>query len=53
MPIEEDVLTGCYELPITRHPNDHVPVSPEEYREAYGIAIKVYEWGKGIVEGHP
>jgi len=34
-----------------RYPDDYVPVSAEEYKEAYEIAIKVYEWAKGIIEG--
>ena len=35
----------------TRYPDDYVPVSKEEYEEAYGIALKVYKWVKGIIEG--
>ncbi len=35
----------------TRYPDDYVPVSKEEYEEAYEIALKVYEWAKGIIEG--
>jgi len=30
----------------TRYPDDYVPVSLEEYEEAYEIAIKVYEWAR-------
>ncbi len=37
----------------TRYPDDYVPVSPEEYEEAYEVAVRVYEWAKGIVEGRP
>jgi len=33
-----------------RYPDDYVPVSLEEYEEAYGIAVRVYEWAKGLVE---
>ena len=32
-----------------RYPDDYVPVSEEEYREAYDIALKVYEWARGVV----
>ena len=32
----------------TRYPDDYVPVSKEEYEEAYKIALKVYEWAKGV-----
>ncbi len=35
----------------TRYPDDYVPVSPEEYEEAYEVAVRVYEWARGIVEG--
>ncbi len=34
-----------------RYPYPYVPVSREEYEEAYDIALKVYEWAKGIIEG--
>ncbi len=37
----------------TRYPDDYVPVSLEEYEEAYEVAIRVYEWAKGIVEEQP
>ncbi len=37
----------------TRYPDDYVPVSEEEYEEAYEIAVRVYEWAKGIVGGQP
>ena len=37
----------------TRYPDDYVPVSEEEYEEAYEVAVRVYEWAKGIVEGQP
>ena len=37
----------------TRYPDDYVPVSLEEYEEAYEIAIRVYKWAKGIVGGQP
>ena len=37
----------------TRYPDDYIPVSLEEYEEAYEIAVKVYEWAKGIVESQP
>ncbi len=33
----------------TRYPDDYVPVSKEEYEEAYEIAKKVLEWAKEIV----
>ena len=33
-----------------RYPDDYVPVSKDEYEEAYEIALKVYEWAKGIIE---
>ena len=36
-----------------RYPDDYRPVSEEEYEEAYEVAVKVYEWAKGIVEGQP
>ncbi len=35
----------------TRYPDDYVPVSADKYEEAYDIALKVYEWAKGIIEG--
>ena len=35
----------------TRYPDDYVPISKDEYEEAYEIALKVYEWAKGIIEG--
>ena len=34
-----------------RYPDDYVPVSVEEYEEAYEIALNVCEWAKGIIEG--
>ncbi len=34
----------------TRYPDDYVPVSKEEYEEAYEIAKKVLEWAKSIVQ---
>ncbi len=34
----------------TRYPDDYVPVSEEEYDEAYSVAIRVYEWAKKVVE---
>ena len=34
-----------------RYPDDYRPVSEEEYEDAYEVAVKVYEWAKGIVEG--
>ena len=34
----------------TRYPDDYIPVSKGEYEEAYEIALKVYEWAKGIIE---
>ncbi len=34
----------------TRYPDDYVPVSEEEYMEAYDIALKVYEWARGVVQ---
>ena len=37
----------------TRYPDDYIPVSLEEYEEAYEIAVRVYEWAKGIVEDQP
>ncbi len=37
----------------TRYPDDYVPVGEEEYEEAYEIAVRVYEWAKGIVGGQP
>ena len=37
----------------TRYPDDYVPVSEEEYEEAYEVAVRVYEWAKGIVEDRP
>ena len=60
-----DILKEFYEFPdyvekssnltdyafTTRYPDDYVPVSKDEYEEAYEIALKVYEWAKGIIEG--
>ncbi len=37
----------------TRYPDDYVPVSLEEYEEAYEVAVRVYEWARGIVEDRP
>ena len=37
----------------TRYPDDYIPVSLEEYEEAYEIAVRVYKWAKGIVEDQP
>ena len=37
----------------TRYPDDYLPVSRQDYEDAYKIAVKVYEWAKGIVEGQP
>jgi len=34
----------------TRYPDDYVPVSKEEYEEAYEIAKRVLEWAKEIVQ---
>ena len=36
-----------------RYPDDYRPVSEEEYEEAYEVAVRVYEWAKGIVEDQP
>ena len=36
-----------------RYPDDYRPVSEEEYEEAYEVAVRVYEWDKGIVENQP
>ena len=36
-----------------RYPYPYIPVSREEYEEAYEIAVRVYEWAKGIVENTP
>ncbi len=32
-----------------RYPDDYVPISKEEYKEAYEIAKRVLEWAKEIV----
>ena len=36
-----------------RYPDDYRPVSEEGYEEAYEVAVRVYEWAKGIVEDQP
>jgi len=33
-----------------RYPDDYVPVSKEEYEEAYEIAKRVLEWAKEIIQ---
>jgi len=54
IPVE---ILGAQELTdyasTTRYPDDYVPVSLEEYEEAYDIAVRVYEWAKGIIECQP
>ena len=37
----------------TRYPDDYIPVSLEEYEEAYEVAVRVYEWAKEIVKDQP
>ena len=52
--IEQDILSAqilTQYIFTTRYPDDYVPVSKEEYEEAYEIALKVYKWAKGIIEG--
>jgi len=53
VPISPDVLNAPsltrYAF-TTRYPDDYVPVSLEEYEEAYEIAVRVYEWARSVVE---
>ncbi len=37
----------------TRYPDDYEPIGEEEYESVYEIAVRVYKWAKGIVEGQP
>ena len=46
----KDISTLTAYAFTTRYPDDYIPVSEEEYEQAYEIALKVYEWAKSIVE---